>query len=109
MQKQMKSIVIGLVAAFGTSFAVADSAQEPASNVINSPEYGHAAHAPGHADQGLSTAEWRYVGGEPAWIHEVGKGGSRRGKSRAEVQRELIEFQSNHAAQLRHLSLYIRG
>ncbi|WP_332674967.1 hypothetical protein [Aromatoleum sp.] len=109
MQKQIRNIVIGLVAALGTSFAVADSAPKSASNVTNAAEHAHVASAPAKAEQSFSTAEWRYVGGEPGWIHEVGNRGSQAGKSRAEVRNELVEFQLNPGAQVRHLSLYIRG
>lgn len=108
MQKHIKNIVIGVVAALGTSFAVADSAPKSAANAANAHEHGHVAHASAKAEQGFST-EWRYVGGEPGWIHEVGKAGSQTGKSRADVQKELVEFQNNPGAQLRHLTLYIRG
>lgn len=109
MQKHIKNIAIGLVAALGTSFAAADSTPQLATNAAKAHEHGQATHAPGSAEQGLSTAEWRYVGGEPGWIHEVRQTSRQTGKSRGEVQKELIEFQNNPGAQLRHLSLYIRG
>lgn len=109
MQKQIKNIVIGLVAALGTSLAVADSGPKSASNAANTSAHGHTAPASAKAEQGFSTAEWRYVGGEPGWIHEVRQTGSQTGKSRGEVQKELVEYQNNPGAQLRHLSLYIRG
>ena len=105
IQKQIRNIVIGLFATLGTSFAVADSAP----NTANSAQHTHAAYASSNAQQGLSTADWRYVGGEPGWIHEVGQTGSRTGKTRAQVQKELVEYKNNPGAQLRHLSLYIRG
>jgi len=105
MQKQIRNIVIGLVGALGTSFAIADSAP----NTGNRAQHTHAASASSSAQQGLSTADWRYVGGEPGWIHEVGQAGSRTGRTRAEVQKELVEYRNNPGAQLRHLSLYIRG
>jgi len=109
MQKQIKNVVIGLVAALATSFAAAGAAPESTSNSANAHEHGHAARASVKSEQGLSTADWRYVGGEPGWIHEVGNRGSQTEKSRAEVQKELFEFQRSSGAQLRHLSLYIRG
>lgn len=109
MQNQVKNIVIGLIAALGTSLAVAGPAPESASNVANTHGYGHVAAVTSKSAQGLSTADWHYVGGEPGWIHEVGNGGSQTGKSRAEVQKEFVEYQQSPGAQLRHLSLYIRG
>ena len=109
MQKQIRNIVIGIATALGTSLAVADSAPQAAPTVAAAAQHAHATGTSIRSADGLSTAEWRYVGGEPGWIHEVGNPGARAGKTRAEVQKELVEFQRNPGAQVRHLSLYIRG
>lgn len=109
MQKQIQYIVIGLAAALGSSFAVADSASLSASNTASTAEHGNVSPASREAAEARFSGGWRFVGGEAVWILETGAGIHEKGKTRAEVLKELAEFQRNPEAQLRHQSLYQGG
>lgn len=105
MQKYMKTTVIAMVAAMGTSFAAAGSA-EPAANTAERTQSGHGLHAR-QAGKIPSSDGWRHVGGEAVWILDVDETGSQ--VSRSQVLKELAEFQNDPEAQSVHQRLYHSG
>ncbi len=106
MQKYMKSTGIALVAALGTSVAIADSSAAPVRIGAEAATHDHVVHATAGFQDEPAVNGWHRIGGEAVWVLDMKTPAGPEGKTRAQVHQELIAFQNDPEALRRHASFY---